>query len=262
LISLLAKIRNESPEMSRVPQICFLALLCGTAAVGPDGLAYTLCTENAENGASNVIDGTDASYPLIQSQVVVQGNNAFHLAQPVAFQDEWFVLDKTLTMQADTKLFFLSRLRTATANQVARVQVSTNGGSTWPTNIFSQTGNGQPGEGTFSLKQLDLGSYAGQNLRFRFYYDHTSGQYFPQTTSGVGWFVDDIQIGNEYQKLPWSIGDPSPYAQQYLEYINRARADALVEANRLANETDPDIQDAYDFFELPGKTSSINSRRT
>src|SRR5690606_3428529 len=50
-----------------------------------------------------------------------------------------------------------------------------------------------------------------------------------------------------------SVGDPSPHEQLYLEYINRARADALVEAERLAGENDPDIQSAYSFFGIQGE---------
>jgi uncharacterized protein YkwD len=128
------------------------------------------------------------------------------------------------------------------------VQISTNGGATWPTNLSSQAGTNGAGESSFSLKTVNLNSYAGMNARFRFYYDFAGSSAFTQTTNDVGWLIDDIQIGSEFQKVPWSIGNPSPYAQQYLEYINRARADALVEANRLANESDPDISDAYSDF--------------
>jgi len=234
--------------MSTFRWIGLSAVLGGAMAVGGEAAAYTLLLEDAESGTANVIDGTHASYPLIQSEIVGQGSNAFHLAHPAAPQDEWFVIDETLTMQADTKLYFLSRLGWATSGQIGRVQISTNGGATWPTDIFSQPGSGGSGEGAFSLKQVNLGSYAGQNLRFRFYYDFTSGGYFPQTDADVGWLVDNIQVGNEFQKIPWSIGDPSPHAQLYLEYVNRARADALVEANRLANEPDSDVQSTYNFF--------------
>jgi hypothetical protein len=211
--------------------------------------ADTLWIENAENGAGNVIDGTTASYPLIQSDVVGEGDFAFHLAHPNGNvgQDEWFVLDTSLPIESTTKLFFLSRLGWATSTQVARVQISTNDGATWPTNIYNQAGTGGSGEGAFSLKEIDLGSYDNQNLRFRFYYD-TSGSHYPQIDPGIGWYVDNIQIGDEFEKLPWSIGDPTPHEQLYLEYINRARADALVEANRLRNETNPDIQNAYNSF--------------
>ena len=214
--------------------------------VTSSGRAYTLWTEDAESGAGNVLTNV-SGYSLIQSQFVGQGSNAFHLANP-SFQDNWFVVNHTVAVQPDTKLFFQSRLGWATSSQLARVQISTDGGVNWPTNLYNQGGTGNAGEGSFSLKEVNLGAYAGQNARFRFYYDFTGGSAFTQTTNDVGWLVDNIQIGSEYQKTQWSIGNPSADAQLYLEYINRARADAIVEANRLANENDPDINQAYSSF--------------
>jgi len=207
-----------------------------------------LWSEDAENGTAFVIDGTDASYPLIQSNVVARGNHAFHLANP-GFQDNWFTIDRTIQIQPDTKLFFLSRLRAATSNQVARVQVSTNGGGTWGTNIFGQPGTGFPGEGNYSLREVNLATFANQDLRFRFYFDFTSGSAYTESSDQEGWFVDGIQIGSSFEKIPYSIGNPSNQAQLYLEYINRARADAGAEATRLANSTNPDVLSAYSFLE-------------
>ena len=209
--------------------------------------ANVLWTEDAESGTTYVIDGTQGSYSLIQSDIVSQGNNAFHLAHPSS-SDDWFEIDQSLTIESDSKLFFTSRLNWATSTQVAKVQLSTDGGSSWPTDIFSQAGDGGQGEGAFGLKEVDLSSYSGQQARFRFYYDYTGGSRFPQSTTDVGWKVDDIQIADVFQKQQYSIGDPSDDAQLYLEYINRGRADAIVEANRLKNETDPDIVSAYNFF--------------
>ncbi|MCC7087297.1 MAG: hypothetical protein IT427_20025 [Pirellulales bacterium] len=209
--------------------------------------AAVLWTENAENGYGNVIDGTDTSYPLIQTDVVGQGANAFHLANP-DFQDNWFEIDQTLTIQADSKLFFSSRLGYATPTQVAKVQISTDGGSTWPTTIYDQQGTDDAGEGRFGLQEIGLASYANQNLRFRFNYDYMGGSAYPQSDPGVGWYIDDIQIADQFQKSQYSIGDPSAEEQQYLEYINRARTDALVEADRLATETDTDILASYSYF--------------
>jgi len=223
------------------------AVLCGGETV-----AMTLWRESAENGYANIIDNTHPSYPLIQSDVVAQGNYAFHLANP-SFQDNWFAIDQTLPIQPDTKLFFFSRLRYATTSQVARVQISTDGGNTWPTSIFNQAGSNGPGEDSFSLKEIDLSSYANQNLRFRFYYDFTGGSAYTGVSSLEGWFIDDIQIGSEFQKTQWSVGNPTAHEQLYLEYINRARADALVEAHRLRNENDPQIQSAYSFFGIDGQ---------
>ena len=205
-------------------------------------------TENAESGDGNVIDGTDVSYSLIQSDRVAEGFYAFHLAQP-GFQDSWFVLDVAIDVLPETKLFFQSRLQYATSNQIAKVQVSFDGGATWPDTIYSQAGSGDSGEGAFALREVDLGSvYSGQQVKIRFLLDFTGSSAYTGTQPYVGWLIDDIQIGGSFQKTLWSIGNPTPYEVLYLEVVNRAREDAAVEANRLANLTDPQVTGAYQFF--------------
>ena len=151
-----------------------------------------------------------------------------------------------------------------------RVQLSTDGGASWPTNLYVQVGTSTGSatvEGAFSLRTVDLAPYVNQSVRFRFLYDFTGGSAFPQidTNPPMGWFVDNIQVADQYQKTQYSIGNPSAHAQQYLEYINRARANASVEATRLANETDPQIQQAYASASITPQqiinsfTASINS---
>ncbi|WP_425401031.1 CAP domain-containing protein [Aeoliella sp.] len=212
--------------------------------------AETLWTEGAENGLAYVIDGTSSTYDLIHSNYVAKGDYAFHLAN-ASFNDNWFVIDQDITPQADTKLFFQSRMSWTTPGQVAKVQLSTNGGSSWSTDLYTQYGSNNAGEGTFNLRTVDLSAYANQSVRFRFYLDFTGGSVFvPQEEYDIGWNIDDIQIGSQLEKQQYSIGDPTAHEQQYLEYINRARADAIVEANRLANETDPDVTSAYNFFRI------------
>ena len=243
-------VRCRGDSRRKALQIQFFAYLFTAAwfamCIGAPAEATTLWTEDAENGAAHIIDNTTGGYSLIQSEVVAQGSFAFHLANP-NFQPNSFVINQTLTIQPDTKVFFLSRLRAATPTQIAKVQISTNGGGSYA-NIYSQSGTGFPGEGVFGLRTVDVSSYANQNVRFRFLYDFTGGSAYTQTTTDVGWLVDDIQVGGQFQKIQFSIGNPSAYEQQYLEYINRSRADALVEAQRLTNETDPSIQSAYASF--------------
>lgn len=67
--------------------------------------AVSTWTENAEAGAGGVIDGSAASYSLIQSVSVAEGAAAFHLANP-SFTDGWFELNVDIDVQADSKLFF------------------------------------------------------------------------------------------------------------------------------------------------------------
>lgn len=232
--------------------VCLFALSALTTPL----YAQALWIEDAESGYANVNDFTHGSYDLIQSQVAGQGDYAFHLAHPNA-ADNWFEIDQSISVQNNSKLFFLSRLAGAGNAQYAEVQISTDGGSSWPNTLYSQQSTTVPeqieGEGAFSLREIDLSSYADQDVRFRFFYDLQFGTYTPSAASNAGWFIDNIQIADEFQKELYSIGNPSAEEQLYLEYINRARGDAFAEATRLANETNSDIQDAYDFFNIQGQ---------
>jgi len=223
-----------------------------------------LWTENAENGLTHIIDRTQAGYPLIQSTLFAQGASAFHLAHPTA-SDDWFEIDQTITLRADSQLFFMSRLGWATPTQVAKVQLSTDGGQSWPFTVYSQAGSDDSGEDQFVFRTVDLTAHAGQSVRLRFYYDFTGGLRFPETNPTVGWVVDDIRIASRFESTAYSIGEPTDLEQLFLEYTNRARADAIVEANRLAAETQDNLQSIYQFFgilpaNLVGQyTASVNS---
>lgn len=199
-------------------------------------------SENGENGLASVADNSSAAYSLLQSDFVGQGSNAFHLA---GNSGDWFSLNQTITPQVDTKLFFLLAVRWATSAQIARVQVSTNGGGSWSQTIFSRPGIGTAGDGNFVLEEVDLSAFSGQSIQIRFLYDFTGGSFFPQTTNSVGMFVDDIQVGSEYTKQLYSIGDPTEDEQIYLELINRSRADAAAEAQRLATISNSSITNVY-----------------
>lgn len=100
----------------------------------------------------------------------------------------------------DAQLRFWSFLGWATSNQEARVEVSTDGGTSWET-IYQQVGTNAGGVG-FQLKSIPLGAYAGATLRVRLVYDHLGGSYFPQTSDQVGWYVDDLEfVGMERLSL-------------------------------------------------------------
>jgi len=49
---------------------------------------------------------------------------------------------------------------------------------------------------------------------------------------------------------PYSIGQPTDEEQQYLEYLNRARANPPAEGTNLATTTDPNVLSAYSFFSV------------
>lgn len=228
-------------------QICLIALTC---CANPISAQVTTWRENAENGLDNVRDFTSPSYPLIQSVASSEGQSAFHLAN-AQFDDNWFEIDQAISVTPGTNLFFTSRLGAATTAQVAKVQLSTDGGQTWPSNIFTQAGNGFPGESSFNLKSIPLSDFTGQDVRVRFLLDfHAPDAAFTQTDTAFGWLVDDIQISPAFDKVAYSFGNPSPEETLYLEYINRSRADAIAEASRLANTSNPEVQGALNAFSI------------
>jgi uncharacterized protein YkwD len=236
--------------LSAVRQVQGSALQSEAQSTALFGSGVSVWQEGAENGITNVSDSSDAGYDLIQSERVAKGTYAFHLSNP-SFNDNWFELDVDIDVLAETQLFFQSRLQYATTRQVAQVQVSHDGGSTWPDTIYSQAGTSDSGEGVYALRSVDLGaSYENQQIRIRFYYDYLDSTAYTATDIYVGWLIDDIQIGAAFEKTEWLIGDPTPDEVLYLEYLNRSRADAMVEAARLAALTDSDVLNGYIFFNV------------
>lgn len=88
---------------------------------------------------------------------------------------------------------FQSRLGTATASQIARVQVSLDEGASWA-DVYTQPGGAA--ETSFTLRSASLAAFAGRTLRLRLAYDFTTGTYYPQSSSGVGWYIDNLTVTN------------------------------------------------------------------
>lgn len=156
-------------------------------------------TEGAENGSSNIIDGTVSDYSLFDNAVKQSGNFSFHLAQPDA-EDQFFQLTQILIPQAGASIEFGSRLGFATVGQVARVQVSVDGGTAWAT-VYEQAGNGGSTDSDFVNQSVSLASYVDRSILIRFAYEYEGGLFFSGTTSGVGWYVDQISFTNVKQML-------------------------------------------------------------
>jgi hypothetical protein len=97
-------------------------------------------------------------------------------------------------------LGFESLLGYATIDEIARVQVSTDGGITWQ-DIYTQAGSGGSGETTFTPHTLSLSAYAGNGARVRFDYGFSAGKYYPQTSPNVGWCLENIVVTNAQQVL-------------------------------------------------------------
>lgn len=164
-------------------------------------LIPTTFTDGAENGlTADLLATVTAGYPVVSETVQAGGQASFHLAHPTPSPtdppaDQRLELNRQWRAGGLSELSFTSRLGWATANQMAQVRVSTDSGVSWQT-IWEQPGAGLelPGELSFSNHTISLAAFAGQPLRLRFVYAYSSGQYYPQTSDGVGWYIDDISV--------------------------------------------------------------------
>jgi uncharacterized protein YkwD len=146
----------------------------------------------AEDGGAGIEDGTDPSYPLITRETKASGLYSFHLAHPTPTRQH-FALTEELLIEGNAELLFESRLGWAAQGQIARLQLSLDGGCSW---FDKQTweGNGDAGEIAFSSRRIPLTEYENRTIHVRFVYDCTGTQYYPQTDNGVGFYVDDIRF--------------------------------------------------------------------
>jgi|GEM_PF-752049 len=155
----------------------------------------TPAMEGAENGLANVSTSISTGYSAIVTTPVVSGSHAFHLAMPEPV-DQILMLNRIFLPNGTGQLNFQSRLGWAGPGQTAIVEVSLDDGKTWKV-IFHQVGTNTSGEGNYNSRSVSLASYAGRSIVIRFRYAYTMGAvYYPQTTSGVGWYLDNIAVAN------------------------------------------------------------------
>lgn len=154
-------------------------------------------TEGAENGTQQLTIVSTSGYNVIQSTTKFSGSFGFQLSQ-VNFEDQMVTLERLIRPTASSELQFRSRLNGATSSQTARVQVSTDNGSTWQ-DVYTQSGapSVHTFESSFSLRTADLSGFADQNIKIRFFYDFNGGSAFTQTD--FGWFFDNITVTNSSQ---------------------------------------------------------------
>jgi hypothetical protein len=164
--------------------------------------------DDALHGLTNFTISPSPIYLVITNPPVGSGDKCFHLdhatnadhPNPVP---QLLQFKETLFPETNTTLSFLSHLGWATTNEVARVQISTNGGTNWE-DIFMQPGTGSSGHTTFSAQTLSLSNCAGQITSVRFDYDITvapNRPYASGTSASVGWCLEDIVITNASQLI-------------------------------------------------------------
>ena len=154
--------------------------------------------DNALNGLTNFTISPTPAYSIITNPPTGSGN-CFHLAHASAVP-QLLQLKELLFPSNTTVLSFQSLLGYATTTQIARVQVSTDGGANWQ-DLYTQPGSGGAGESTFTQHNLSLSNYVGKSTQIRFNYDFSGGSYYYQTDPYVGWCLENVVVANTLQLL-------------------------------------------------------------
>lgn len=159
-------------------------------------VAYSL-TDGAENGLTNFTANVSSSYSAVTGDAAATGSKSFHLAhaQPV---DQTLTLKNTLIPLGNASIRFDSRLGLSGTGQIARLEISANEGMNWTT-LYQQSGTQSGstssfGEKTFTTQTLSLAAFAGKSVQLRFRYAVENGSYYPQSSAGAGWYIDNVQI--------------------------------------------------------------------
>jgi hypothetical protein len=159
---------------------------------------YT-AVEGAENNSNYVIISSSPGYSVFASDVKASGNYSFHFCQPTPPGVQSLTFKATFLPHTNCQLIFAKRLGWASSGQIARAQISTNGGGSWQ-NVWSEAGSNSSGDTSFSQVTNSLGAFAGVSTQIRFIYDYITGDsYYPETSSGVGLYLDNIAVTNADQ---------------------------------------------------------------
>ena len=179
------------------------------AASGYDWLQTQLApyaaVEGAENGLANVTVQSTPSYSVLATDLKASGNYSFQLAHNNPPEDQILTLNPSLLLATNSQLTFAKYLGFSFLNEVARAQISTNGGSGW-FDLWNQAGN----DGSTSVDTAfhritnSLAAYAGLVAQFRFVYSFSAGSYYLPGT-GVGLYLDDIGISSASQAVVQTI---------------------------------------------------------
>ena len=162
-------------------------------------------TYNAEAGLDGLVPSITGDYAVVQNITSVGAGSSYRLTHAFPIRTQSLTLPDTYLVGTNNpSLVFSSRVGVAVATQVARVQISTDDGESW-FDAFSQPGASLPNvpspavtDIAFIPRVVSLADYAGRTINVRFAYtgDPTQGSYTPSPNNPVGWFIDDITLGD------------------------------------------------------------------
>ncbi len=157
---------------------------------------YTL-VEGAESGVGDFAVEAPAGYNVVATGTAASGAASYHLSFTNNFEQR-LTLNPLFYLTSTSQLSFAKMLGYAGTGQVAQAQISINDGGSWTT-LWRRSGTGAGGETSFTATNIPLGTYAGRTAKIRFSYDFIGGAYYPQTSQGVGFYLDNIAVSNARQ---------------------------------------------------------------
>ncbi len=172
------------------------------------GNIQTLFSDNAENGKGNwTFSGTGKQWDTTY-MTFWKGSRCFCDSKGGNSSNStanYFTLNNNinLTGKSNPRIEYAAKWATEPGYDYARIQVSSNGGSTWTTMTGRYTKlissyQSYVGLNYWVYEQINLNAYIGQTIKIRFYYYTDSG------TPGDGFYFDDFRIV-DYSDNPTTI---------------------------------------------------------
>ncbi len=155
---------------------------------------------------SNFTALSSPNYPVITNSSVDSSQCIHFVHNDMNTTPQIIECNEILFPATNTVISFESQVGYAFTNEVARVQVSTDGGANWQ-DLFLDAGCNPPGatsfsfcESSFTACSLSLSNYAGQSVLLRLDYDFLPPyDYFVGTDNYLGWSVENIVVTNTGQ---------------------------------------------------------------
>lgn len=159
--------------------------------------------EPAESNANILVEKGD--YAVLSSLLFQAGRTSFNLnhKQSQTFPQR-ITLKAQYIVQENGGVSFYSRLRNAAPGQLARFQISLDGGTSWR-DLYTQRGAEDEGDTIFHQRTISLAEFAGQSARFRFSYEVLGEYRFG--SDPIGWFIDSIAFQNVSEPSNFTIGE-------------------------------------------------------
>lgn len=189
-------------------------------------------TDGAESGMGNFTAVISPGYSVITTDANASGRNSFHLAHTLPV-NQILGVKTPLVVTVNSALRFKSRLGLSSVIQTAKVEVSLDEGKNWQA-IYQQSGQQSGnitsfGETSFVEKRVSMTQFANRTILLRFNYEKTQdGPFYPQSSTGIGWYIDDI-IFDGFESQVFS-GAPTDAISNSFRFVSNNPGDVLVQA--------------------------------